>query len=382
MKSYNGLFNKMVQLEEVEASIKSAAKHKKKRRAVKRVLSNMDNECKRIQAMVETESFWPPNHKKENLQEGSHRKKRQIEKPWFRDEQIVHHMLIRQLRPIIQPRMYRHSYGSLPKRGSLKAQQVMTRWCRDYGKKKFYVAELDIHKFYASVDTEVLKKMLARLIRDKRYLRLMYRVIDASAPGLPLGYYTSPWLGHLYLMPMDNFILQELKPDHYERYMDNLFLVSRNKRDLHRMIDRLSAFLAPYNLQLNDSAQVYRFEYPRRDKKLDKKGRVMTRGRAVNCLGYVIHHNRVTLRKSILQRGRGKANRMSKTRRIRYIDATSMVSRCGWFKHTDTYDYFQEHIKPKVSIRACRKRIAAHNRKERKHDRVENRTRGQCPGPD
>lgn len=81
-------------------------------------------------------------------------------------------------------------------------------------------------------------------------------------------------------------------------------------------------------------------------------------GRAVNCLGYVIHRDRVTMRKGILKRSRAKANRMHRLRRCRRIDAAAMLSYKGWYKHTDTYGYFQTWIKPKVSIRYCRKRIS------------------------
>lgn len=381
-KSYNGQFKKMTETEEVKASIRDAAKHKKKRKTVRKMLRNIDTEAKRIGKDVETGEFHPRKHKKQTLKEGIHKKSRDIEKPWFRDEQIVHHMLVRQLKPVLIPRMYAHSYGSLPKKGSLKAQQVFTRWCRGYNGKKFYVAELDIHKFYASINTEKLKKMLAKLFRDKRYLKLWFEIIDAAAPGLPLGYYTSPWLGHLYLLAFDEYVLQVVKPDHYERYMDNLYLTCRSKRKLHRMVEMIREYLGTeLDLTLNEEWQVYRFEYPRKDGAVDKKGRIKTRGRAVNCLGYVIHYNRVTLRKGILERTRAKANRMSRTRRLRYIDAASIVSRCGWFKHTDTYGYFHDYIKPKVNIRRCRKRIAAHNRKERvKYDRLENCTRRPSTG--
>lgn len=359
MHSYNGLFDHMTQLDELEDSTKSAAKYKRKRKQIIRVLNNIENECRNLQEKLLNGTWYPKRHRKEGLQEGSHKKKREIEKPCFRYEQIVHHALIKELRPILEPRMYEYTYGSLPDKGNLAAVRAMVKWRDGYRGRKFYVAELDIRKFYASINTEILKDRLRRLIRDKRYLEIMFRVIDAGSPGIPLGFYTSPWLGHLYFLPIDNYIVQELKPDHYLRYADNLFLFHTSKRKLHKIVESLSAKLATVDLEFNGSRQIYRFEYvDRRDGKVH--------GRAINALGYVIHHNRVTMRKSILKRARAKANRMGKTRRIRRIDAAAMISYCGWFKHSNTYNYFQKYIKPKVSIRACRKRIAAISRKEKR----------------
>ena len=82
------------------------------------------------------------------------------------------------------------------------------------------------------------------------------------------------------------------------------------------------------------------------------------RGRAINALGFVVHLDRVTLRKSILQRVRAKANRMHRLHRCRIVDAAAMVSYMGWLTHTDTYGYYLRYIKPKVSIHYCKRRLA------------------------
>lgn len=156
---------------------------------------------------------------------------------------------------------------------------------------------------------------------------------------------------------------------------------------LHKMVRDVEIFLGErLHLELNGSRQVFRFEYQPKFQKREKKSRRWAgprrkrrkreaRGRAINCLGYVVHMDRITMRKSILKRARAKANRMHRTHRCRGIDAAAMLSYKGWFQHTNTYRYFQEWIKPKVSMRYCRKRIAALARKENKermlrHDKM------------
>lgn len=359
----------MLQLSEIEAAIEEAAKYKKKRSVVINALEQKKTKAQQLQAKISNGKWMPPLHEKYILCEGSHKKVREIIKPRWDDEQIVHHMLVRQLRPIITPRLYRFAYGSLPGRGSHNAVKTLTKWRNEYGNKRFYVFEGDIRKFYDNVDISILKSKLRRRIRDKQYLDLMFRVIDGNAPGLPKGYYTSPWLANFYLEEFDNFILQELKPDHYLRYMDNLFIYHRNKKELHKIVSRIAGFLKnQLHLQLHPNWQVYRFEKIRKNycetSSGEKRLSHQSDGRAVNALGFVIHRNRVTIRKSVLKRTRAKANHINKKKRCTRHDAASMVSRVGVFKHANAYGYYQRYIKPMVSIHYCKRRISMFAQKD------------------
>lgn len=358
MKSYNGLFDAMTQQAEAEASIIEASAKKRKRPVVARTLAKISDKAKKIIGKLIAGTWKPPKHPTHTLQEGSHKKTREIQKPRWNDEQIVHHMLMRQFRKIVFPKFYRYTCGSIPGRGTHFVMRTIRRWRDGYKGRKFYVAELDIRKFYDTIDTEILKKMLSKLIRDKRYLRVLFLVIDRGAPGLPKGFYTSPWLSHFYLMALDYFIVQTLKPDHYIRLVDNMWLFSTSKKKLHQMVRDIEAYLSEnLHLHLKDDWQVFRFEGMNR-----RAGKVT--GRAVNAVGFVVHHNRVTLRKSILKRARAKANRMKRRRRTTQRDASAIISYMGYFDHTDTYGYYLRWVKPKVSVQYCKRRIATIAKKQ------------------
>lgn len=359
MKSYNGLMNKVLDRTEAVTAIEEAAKYKRHRPTVMRILENKEAKAEEVCRKLERGEWHPPHHEKQVLYEGSHRKAREIVKPRFDDEQIVHHMLMRPLRPIISKRLYRYAYGSLPRRGSHAAVEVMKRWRNGYGNRRFYVLECDVRHFYDSIDTELLKAKLDKLIRDERYKVLLFSVIDAGSPGLPKGFYPSPWLANFYMMEPDCYITQELKPDHYLRYMDNMFLFCANRRKLHRIRRALAEYLErELHLQLKGDWQVFRFE-----KKSSNGERV--KGRAINALGYVIHRDRVGVRKSSLQRVRRKANRIHAKGRCTLRDAQSMVSRAGLLRHANAYGYYRKYIKPKVSIHYCKRKISAHMKKQK-----------------
>lgn len=367
MKSYNGLYEKMMEHEEIKAAIKSAAKHKTARKSVRRVLADLDKSADTMAAEIEKPDGWnPPKHEPKPRQDGTHKKLRMIQKPRWNNEQIVHHMLMRQLSPIIMKSLYRYACGSLPGRGTHDAVQTMKRWKDGYGGKKFYVAELDIRHFYDTVDTDKLKARLDQTIRDRRFKTLLFRVIDGAGPGLPKGFYTSPWLAHYILTPMDYYIVQQLRPDHYLRYMDNLYLFARNKKALHEMVRKIGAYMGGIGHELKGDWQVFRFEGENR-----RAGGKMT-GRAINALGFVIHRNRIGMRKSILKRARRKARKIGREKRYKRIDAAAMVSYMGYFDHSDTYGYYLRYIKPNVSIQRCKRRIAAISKKKarERHDNV------------
>lgn len=372
MRSFNGLFEAMIDIEELKNSILEASDRKKGRLEVKKALNNIDRKAEEIREKLLSGEWRPPKHNKSQLCEGSHKKIRMIEKPQWDDEQIIHHALMRQFRGIAFPRFYRYSCGSIPGRGPHYAVKTIKRWRDKYHGKKIYVAELDIKKFYDSIDVETLKANLQKIVRDKRYLELLFRVIDTGAPGLPKGFYTSPWLANFLLTPLDNYITQILRPDHYLRYMDNMFLFAKSKKTLHRIVRNISAYMGEnLHLCLKEDWQVFRFEGENR-----KAGKVT--GRAINCLGFVIHRDRITMRKSILKRARAKANRMQRKRRCTRKDASAIISYMGWFRHTDTYGYYLKWIKPKVSVQYCKRRISAISKKmkgAKNHDQMARSTR-------
>ena len=49
-----------------------------------------------------------------------------------------------------------------------------------------------------------------------------------------------------------------------------------------------------------------------------------------------------------------------------------MLSYMGLFKHTDTYNYYIEYIKPKINVKKLKRIVSKHSRKENEqHDRLE-----------
>jgi hypothetical protein len=61
--------------------------------------------------------------------------------------------------------------------------------------------------------------------------------------GVPIGSLTSQFGSNLYLNGLDQFILRDLKPRKYIRYMDDLILLDTDPEKLKSLIDPISAWL-------------------------------------------------------------------------------------------------------------------------------------------
>ena len=150
-------------------------------------------------------------------------KRRLISVASFRDR-VVHHALVGALEPCFEPRFIRHSYACRRGKGTHLALEQVQRWCRRFP----YYLKTDVDDYFASIDHGVLHDRLARVINDRRVLRLCRRVIgNARLPtvppgvhwGLPIGNLTSQFWANVYLDPLDHFVRDGLRQGAYLRYM-------------------------------------------------------------------------------------------------------------------------------------------------------------------
>lgn len=234
-----------------------------------------------------------------------------------------------------------------------------------------YVLKMDIRHFFESIDHDVLKGWLAKKIRDKRMLYILELIIDGSEVGLPLGFYTSQWLSNFMLQPLDHYIKEQLRAVHYIRYMDDMVVFGKNKKELHRMQQSIETYLHEhFNLQMKGNWQVFRFDYIER-----KTG--ARKGRPLDFMGFQFYHDKTILRESIMLSCTRKVNRVAKKPKITWYDATAILSYMGYISNTDTYDMYLQRIKPCVNVKKLKKIVSKHSkRKEReKHERMERSVR-------
>ena len=138
MKTYKHIFEELLKEENITQCFHDAAKRKTTRPEVARVLKEerevgndrpepqcLQEHVKALQKMLEEETYQPPEHKKMLINEYSCGKVREIIKPEFQYEQVVHHCIIKQLQPIVLHGLYEHALGSST---GMMLQQCWHQW--------------------------------------------------------------------------------------------------------------------------------------------------------------------------------------------------------------------------------------------------------------
>lgn len=175
MKSYNHLYEKTISETNRRYAL-SQAKHSKRFRKIMKHRHMSDD------AAVEQSLDWIVNYENAEhvpvyIYDGITRKERTIIVPTM-EELLVQHCIVNAMKPMFCKGMYEHSYASLPGRGAHKGKQVIEKWIR----------------------TD----------HDEKMLELLFRIIDVTEVGIPLGFYTSQWLSNWYLQGLDHFIKEQL----------------------------------------------------------------------------------------------------------------------------------------------------------------------------
>lgn len=404
MKTYRGLFEKLINEDGIRQDILNASKGKRDEWYVKKrtgdlsgidILSEttpeMDKTIADIKGMY-LKGFSLSQKETKEINDGVKLKKRNIMRPSFFPEQIMTHGLVRVMQGIMTKGMYEFTCGSIPGRGPHYGKKHIEKWVNKSPENVKYVGKMDIKRFFESVSRRRLKKRLKAEVKDKRFLEILFKFLDVFINGLALGYYISQWLANYILQPLDHFIKQESLLDlkvekerqyrarmerkgikeykipkypsgavHYMRYMDDMVIFGGNKKELHLIVQRVNAYLIEHlGLRLKNNWQVFRFDYKKRDGK--------RYGRPLDFMGFKFYRDKTTLRKSIMIRATRKARRINKTG-VNHHNASAMLSYMGWISHTKTYGMYLNWVKPKVSIQQLKRTISRYHK--RRNKRVE-----------
>lgn len=351
MKSYNHLYDVCIS----ESNRKEALKFAKHSKRIRKIMKHrhMSDEAVIEQSYDWIVQYENAEHTPVYIYDGISRKERVIIVPTM-EELIVQHNVVNALKPMFCRGMYEHTYASLPGRGAHKGKQVIEKWIRTDPKNCKYVLKMDIRHFFDSVPHDILKAKLRKTIHDEKMLDLLFRIIDVTEVGIPLGFYTSQWLSNWYLQGLDHYIKEKLAAAHYMRYMDDMVVFGSNKKVLHRMRQAIADYLVgELGLELKDNWQVFRFSY------IDADGE--ERGRDLDFMGFRFFRNRTILRKSIMYKATRKARKISKKEKPTIYDARQMLSYLGWIDCTDTYRMYHKWIKPYISFQRLKRKVSQYD---------------------
>jgi len=178
-------------------------------------------------------------------------KRRHIHKATVADR-VLHHLLYKYLYPLFDINFIFDSYSCRLDKGTHKGIKRLEQFTRKISKnytKTSFALKLDIKKFFASVDHEVLLKLLEEKVQDKDILWLLSEVLNSfnseagEGKGIPLGNLTSQVFANIYMNELDQFIKHKLKIKYYLRYADDFVLLTNSKKELEDLLPSIREFL-------------------------------------------------------------------------------------------------------------------------------------------
>lgn len=136
-----------------------------------------------------------------------------------------------------------------------------------------FVLKGDVKKFFPSIDHEILKGELRRVVADEAMLSVLDRVIDSSNPqepvqewypgddlfsvatrrrGIPIGNLTSQFFANVFLDRVDHIMMDRLGCGEYIRYCDDFLVFGDDCSDLWAVREAASQALTDQRLTLHE----------------------------------------------------------------------------------------------------------------------------------
>lgn len=330
------LFEKAFMKSTIREAIYNAAKCKKNRKDVQAVLCNIDTKVDEIYELMWFGDFDPAPYT--HMQKYDAGKMRDISKPNFYPDQIIHWCIYLVLKPVLIPIFSKHVYSCIPGRGQVYGRRMVEEQLKHKGDTKWCL-KLDIKKFYPSVNNDKLMILLGKKIKDPKLLALIQKILNLQS-GLPIGILLSQILGNFYL---NEALDKKHDSFYYNRFADDIVIFGSNKRDLQKLRQQIVIELAEFDLQMNNRWQIFR---------IDK--------RMLDFMGFKFNHKKTILRKKNIRNTRRAVKEWIATKS--YHAAASLTSHMGWVKHSDSYKFYRTEIKPNVNWRE----VKAVQRKESK----------------
>lgn len=192
-------------------------------------------------------------------------KERQIMALPFYDR-VVQHAINNVLEPIFNQRFIFHSYACRKTKGMHAASDTLQEWLYEWQKfhpdQPLYAIKADIHHYFQSINHDVLKAEIRKVIKDAGALILIDKIINHNGQmpdgvGIPVGNLTSQLFANIYLNKLDQYIKHTLDAKYYMRYMDDFILLSPDKEQLRRWLADIERFLQDeLKLELNPKTTI------------------------------------------------------------------------------------------------------------------------------
>ena len=148
-------------------------------------------------------------------------------------DRVIQQAMVQVLQPVFEPTFSEYSYGFRPNRSAEDAvRQAQIYMAEGYT----HVVDLDLSKFFDTINHDLLMTLIDQKMRDKDIRRLIYVYLKsgvmsdgcliATEEGTPQGGPASPLLANIYLTPYDKKL--EERGLKFVRYADDCNIFTKS----------------------------------------------------------------------------------------------------------------------------------------------------------
>jgi len=225
---------------------------------------NLEQNLQDLLTRAKSGSYKAPPVKRVFIPKGNGREQRPIGIPTIEDR-ILQRAVLQILEPVFETDFYDFSYGFRP--GKSQHDAVDYLWKQIYQQKIGWVIDIDIRKYFDTIEHQHLRTFLRYRVHDGVITRLIGKWLKAgvleggtisySDEGSPQGGVISPMLSNIYLHEvLDKWFAEEIMPllkgrAIIIRFADDGVLGFENKEDAERVFKVLPKRFARFGLTLH-----------------------------------------------------------------------------------------------------------------------------------
>lgn len=314
MKRLGNLYEKAFTREALHSAYLEARRGKRGRNSCYQFEKNLSKNIEDLYTSLRDRTYVPSGYYQFYVYEP---KKRLISAPSFWDR-VVQHAIYRTIYPIFDSKFIHQSYGCRIGKGTHKAANYVYD-CIQRVDEDSYILQLDISKYYYSIDRDILKSQILKYIKDIDLVNIIMLFIE-DATGVPVGNLLSQLFGLIYLNVLDHFVKRKLSVKMYARYVDDFILLGLTKEQSLQYRKDIEEFLSS-ELKLSLS-KVIRHKI----------------GKGVNFVGFRMWKDKKLVRKRSLYTYR---------KSVKSGKIVSIISSLGHAKHSHSYKHMLKYLEGK-----------------------------------
>lgn len=248
--------------------------------------ADLEGNLARLLERAKSGTYYAPPVKRVHIPKGDGKQTRPIGIPTFEDK-VLQRAVVMVLEPIYEQDFLDCSYGFRPGRSAHQA--LGTLWKTAMQTRGGWVLEIDIKKFFDTLDHAQLRAIIRQRIRDGVLLRLIGKWLNAGVQeagclsypeaGSPQGGVISPMLANAYLHEvLDLWFEKTVKPllkgkAVLIRYADDAVIGFEQESDARKVLEVLPKRFGKYGLTLHpEKTRLINFNSPTGEvKKEDEK---------------------------------------------------------------------------------------------------------------